>query len=297
MFSQIGSKPKDYEKAMISWRRDNASGDAPRAMIFRYPGPQDDMRKIQYIAVKDYERAVYYHKGVCEGALEGGIYKVEPQARTKATEVVWVDMGLVPISWGVPQHEGVRTSDGIQVGMHGELKIKVRDPVLFLKAVVAAYPRYSDEDAKTWIKATLHTSLRDITKQYPLMGLEGEDREKWVTRVSGKVGEDFADLGLELVHFDLIKVLPPPGAEGILGLQGKKTQAMIKGNEQEVSKGERERQLLVDRIEELKSRLKPLEDAFLDGSTTEVDYTTQKQRVLDLIKEKEGELAQLTNKI
>ena len=102
---------KDSDPDIVSWQRDRASGRDAEIM-FIYPKSSDNIKKVRYFAVKDYERALYYPQGESAGEFSGGIYEIEKDAHVKGTEIIWFDISINEIQWGFPAANGIPTMDG-----------------------------------------------------------------------------------------------------------------------------------------------------------------------------------------
>lgn len=202
---------KDVDPDIVSWCRDCAP-DMDAEIMHIYPKSTDNIKKVRYFAVKDYERALYYPQGEFVGELGGGIYEIEKEAQIKGTEIIWFDTSINEISWGFPATNGIPTMDGLMVGLFGDIKLRVSNVRTFYQDVVGGGNEWNLQDLKDWIKNLLQTSLRDIFKKYEINQILREDRERVIYQVTAKVTEEFSQYGLDLVSFNVLGIKTPDGA-------------------------------------------------------------------------------------
>ena len=179
------TKNPTQNSTTIEWIRDH-SKETPLSLINRFPQKGDKISKIKAFAVKEHERAILLKNGEFVSELESGTYQLDKNSRKAGTEIIWIDTTLHNIPWGIPQINGIATKDGFTIGMFGELKIHIVKPLSFYKYVVGGVTTWNLSDLKNWIKGLLHTSLRDIFKDYNLIGILKENREIVINKVTGK---------------------------------------------------------------------------------------------------------------
>jgi membrane protease subunit (stomatin/prohibitin family) len=277
MFREIKEKEKkikDDDPEIISWQR-KASKENDQKLVKIFPQPGETIKEKKYFAVKDYEKALFYNKGVLVGVLGGGVYEIEKQARIKGTEIVWVDTSLVELPWGIPKKTGIPTKEGCLVGIHGDLKLKVSEAKAFYTNVVAGKKEWNSEDLKAWIQSLLLTSLRDIFKLYSVNCILMDDREKVIAEITAKVTEEFLTYGLDLEAFNIIGLKAPEDIENI--------------NEDVVH----QRKMLNDRIKELKLKRMKLQDDLLNNKTSQLDYDIKFKQISEFIDNAQDELKKL----
>jgi len=213
MYREIKDKiVKDIDPEIIAWNREEIKG-GNQPLIYSYPQPEDNIKNKKFFAVKDYERAIFYNKGELVGVLGGGVYELEKKAKIKGTEIVWIDASIISIQWGVPQTSGIPTKDGRLIGLHGDLKLKINDVKIFYNDIAAGKKEWTVIDLKDWIMSLLHTSLRDIFKNYKAKEVLLEERERIITRITSKITDEFLRYGLNLESFNLIGLKLPEGTE------------------------------------------------------------------------------------
>jgi len=282
MFREIKHKKfKDSDPQIIAWQReDRGALDTPLMYIFPQRG--DNIKEKKFFAVKDYEKAIFYNKGALVAVLGGGIYELDKNARIKGTEIVWIDTSMNEIPWGIPQSEGIPTKDGYIIGLYGDLKLKISDPKIFYNDVVAGTKIWSVHDLKKWIISLLHTSLRDIFKNYNAKSIILEDRDRVINLITSKVTEEFLRYGLELETFNVIGIKAPDDAE-----------KLFKEDKERIEYFAKQKKDLQKRIEELKNELKEQQDLLLKDKITQEEYEKKKNQIQMFIEETQEELKKI----
>ena len=211
----------DYNPEIIAWQRGYAdSKNAP--LLYIFPQPGDNIKEKRFFAVKDYEKALFYNKGELLGVLGGGVYELEKKAKIKGTEIVWINTSFIDIQWGIPQSNGIPTKDGIFIGLHGDLRLKINDVKLFYNDVVAGKGTWGVQNLKEWIMSLLNSSLRDIFKNHQAKQVVLEERERVINLITSKVSEEFMRYGLELETLNIIGVKAPEGTEKLFEVEREK---------------------------------------------------------------------------
>ncbi len=297
MFRKVENKKiPDYDPEIIAWQRKDGK-DLDAQLIFLFPKEGDNIKKKKYFAVKDYEKALFYNKGVLVDVLGGGIYELGKDARIKGTEIVWIDTSIVEFPWGVPKNNGIPCKDGLTVGLHGDLKLKVSDVKAFYNKLVAGKGEWTTLDLKNWIKSLLHTSLRDIFKNYEVKQILLEDRERVLNLVISKVTEEFLKFGLELETFNLLGIKYPDELRSIIEQDVTKTKLISKIGKESVNGLIEQKKNIENRINELKEKLQEEQNKLLDAKINQEYYEKKKEQIEDFIKEYQEELKKISEKI
>lgn len=252
MFQEVKDKKiKDYNPETIAWQREGKD-DLTTPLMHIYPQPGDKIQNKKYFVVKDYEKALFYNKGVLIDVAGGGIYEIDKNARTKGTEIVWIDTSFLDIPWGIPITNGIPTKDGAKIGLHGDLRLRINDAKSFYQRVVAGKKLWTRQDIKDWIMSLLQTSLRDIFKTYSANSILYEDRERVILQTTAKVTDEFIQYGLELTTFNIKDLKIPEKFK---------------------------------RIEDLNIKKKNFQDDLLDGKITQEEYNEKAKMIERFIKE------------
>jgi regulator of protease activity HflC (stomatin/prohibitin superfamily) len=222
MYKEIkGKKDIDYNPEIIAWQRGDAELKNP-PLLYVFPQPGDNIKEKKFFAVKDYEKVLFYDKGELLDTLGGGVYELEKKAKIKGTEIVWIDTSFIDIPWGIPQSSGIPTKDGIFIGLHGDLRIRINDVKIFYNDVVAGKRDWRVQNLKEWIMSLLSTSLRDMFKNHQAKQIILEERERIINLITAKVSEELMKYGLELETLNIIGVKAPEGTEKLFEVEREK---------------------------------------------------------------------------
>ena len=219
MYREIDvQKYKLHKSDMISWKRED-NGGALNEILYVYPQPGDNIKKKKYFIVKDYEKVLFYNKAELVDILSGGVYELNKKDKMKGLELVWVDTSFIKIQWGIAQTEGIPTKDGVLIGLHGDLNLRITIPKTFYNDVVAGRKVWIVEDLKNWIKSLMHTSLRDLFKNYNAKEVLLEDRERIINHITSKMTEELLRYGLELESFNILGIKAPESMNKLFGVE------------------------------------------------------------------------------
>jgi len=296
-FKEIkGKKFKDDDPEIIAWQRADRS-KLDTSLLYSFPQMGDKIKDKKYFAVKDYERALFYNQGALVDVLRGGIYELDKKARIKGTEIVWIDTSLIEIPWGIPKKHGLPTKDGVTIGLFGDLKLKISDVKTFYNDIVAGKREWVVQELKNWIMSLLHTSLRDIFKNYNVKQVILEDRERVINLITSKITEEFLRYGLELETFNIIGIKTPEDIQEVLDQDKNKMKVMSqvsRGNLEDLILQKEELQL---RMKELKNKKNELQDNLLKDEINSEEYGKKKKQIDFFIEETEQELNKIDNQL
>ena len=258
-----------------------------------FPQPGDNIKNKKYFVVKDYEKGLFYNKGELIDVLSGGIYELEKKSRIKGTEIVWIDISFLTIPWGVPMKDGIPTKDGFVVGLHGDLKLRINNAKIFYNDIVAGKKEWIVQDLKDWIMTLLHTSLRDIFKNYFMNSIVLEERERVINRVTAKVSDEFMRYGLELETFNVIGLKTPSDVEDVLEQDKHKTKIIVQANRRSFESLIQQKEQFQARIKELNNSIKELQNMLLNDEIDQQEYDKKKQQTQLFIEEAQNELKKI----
>lgn len=297
MFKKVKKeKSEDYDPEIIAWQRED-KGELNTPLLYSFPKPGDNIKNKKYFAVKSYEKVLFYNKGNLVDIIGGGIYELAKNARIKGTEIVWVDISFIEIPWGIPKSEGIPTKDGLTVGLHGDLKLRIEDVKTFYNDIVAGKKEWTVLDLKNWIKSLLHTSLRDIFKKYNAKQIILEEQERVINLVISKVTEEFLRYGLELETFNVIGIKYPEELQPILEQEKEKIKIIGKLGKYGLDNLIKQKNDLQARIKELNEKLKEQQDLLLNGKINQDEYEKKKRQIQMFIDETQKELEKINETI
>ena len=248
MYQKVKDKRfKDYDPQIIAWQRESHE-ELLTPIMKTFPELGDNIKKIKYFAVKDYEKVLLFDKGMLVDVLNGGVYLLSKKAKLKGTEIVWIDSSILKINWSIPKRKDVYTNEGFQIGLNGDLNLRINDAKIFYKDIVAGKKVWVVQNLKEWIDTLLLTSLRDIIKSYSLEQLKLEDRERIISKITAKVAEEFSGYGLSLETFNVIGLEAP---EGYVNLEPIKSITRAKDDKEDFDQLIIKKQKFNERIKEL----------------------------------------------
>ena len=141
--------------------------DRNPSLIWRLPdkeSPKKDERKMKDldgIMIRNNEVAIY-RAGANEQPLIPGVWKIERKARERrGAELVFVQYSTFAIKWGIPRNSGPMTKDGIQIGLSGEVRVRVSNAIKFVNEIVKNRDEMTADDVKKWIFGDVIAILRD----------------------------------------------------------------------------------------------------------------------------------------
>ncbi|UCC20995.1 MAG: SPFH domain-containing protein [Promethearchaeota archaeon] len=296
-FKEIKDKKfKDEDPEIISWQREDR-GTLGTPLLYIFPKPGDSIKDKKYFAVKDYEKALFYNQGGLIGVIGGGVYELDKKAKIKGTEIVWVDTSIIEIPWGIPKKNGIPTKDGATIGLFGDLKLRINDVKIFYNDIVAGKKEWVSQDLKNWIISLLHTSLRDIFKNYKVKQVILEDRERVINLITSKITEELIKYGLELETFNIIGMKSPEDLQEVLDEEKEKTKTisqLSRGNLEELVYQKEELQI---RIKELKDKRNELQDKLLNDEITSEEFGKKKRQIEIFLEEAESEIKEIEKSI
>ena len=233
---------------------------------------------------------LFLNKGTLISVLNGGIYILDKKARIKGTEIIWFDTSMLEIPWKIL--DGIFTTEGFEIGMEGDLKLRINDVKTFNYEVIAGKKYWMIQDLKKWIESLLLTSLRDIIKSYSFEQIKLEDREKIVYKLREKVAEEFTSYGLILDTFNIIKLVEP---ESYVKLGPIKSILKTKNDKEEFELLILRKKNLKRRINELNRVIKDFEDNLLFDEISEHKFEEKIQQAKNFIAETEIELERIVH--
>jgi membrane protease subunit (stomatin/prohibitin family) len=285
MYKKIEDRQfKDRDPEVIAWQKD-ARGELDSPLLYSFPQPGSNIKKVRYFAVRDYEKVLFYNKGTLIGDISSGIYELSKDARIKGTQIVWIHIAKIQIPWGIPIRNGIPTKEGYEVGCHGNIEVRISDPETFYNTIVAGKKEWIVQDLKNWIMSLLHSSLRDIFKNYNLKQIKLEDRERVINLVKSKVAEEFSEYGLQLDSFNIIKIIVPENLQEVVDHDTDKALIVTQTKKDDLDDLISQKQNFQERINELNERINTLQDDLLDGQLSQEEFDNKKQQTHKFISE------------
>jgi len=136
--------------------------------------------------------------------------------------------------------------------LFGDLKLKINDVKIFYNDIVAGKKEWVIQDLKDWIMSLLHTSLRDIFKNYNVKQVILEDRERVINLITSKITEEFLRYGLELETFNIIGIKTPEDIQEVIDQDKNKLKTISKVSRENLDGLVQQKDEISNRIKELK---------------------------------------------
>lgn len=160
---------------------------------------KEETPKISGVAVREYESALILKEGRLYAEVASGRDYIIREPFIGRTEVVFVDLRQFKTRWGVG---GIIAQDGLTIGAHGVVYLKVSNPSIFVINVVAGSERYSTKEVEDWISETVRGILRAELARYEVLELTTK-REEFITLARVKLDELFGEWGLEFRSLEI----------------------------------------------------------------------------------------------
>jgi len=288
---------KDQADNTLIWERNYEKDAADRDMIYRFPNPTyPNFEGVDNIGVRDYEVAMYYQNGSYVGQLNGGLYKIENDAKTKATEVVWFDPGVVKLTWGISYFGGMAptTSDGFSLGGSGDISIQIDDPQALITNVITGKPDFTSKDFNELLESIIITSFRDVVNTYDLRSFLISDRDSFNRRMKTVVTDQFKRYGIRIDSVQVLNVAHPkedlPKVNELKSLASDMAIRDVKSLKDELETKETQLKKLINGIEELEMN-------FALGEIDDEEYNKRSPMLIKLRDQRKLEVEKLKNQL
>lgn len=276
----------------IEWNRENEDNEMNQSLIYRFPNSNQTLANTKNYTVKEHERAILLRNGEFISEMESGTYELDKISRRPGTEIVWIDITMHTIPWGIPQITGIRTKDGFLIGLFGDLKLHVLKPTSFYRYVIGGNIQWKKNNLKKWIKSLITTSLRDILRNYNLNAILSDKREALFNKVSSKIFEEFYLYGLSLDSFNILGFKAPESAAEILESNTFTSILQNQIHKQKKIKEVEEHTVILNRISSLKDRKRNLQDQLIENQITKEEFKEKNQMLTLFLEQAEVELQQ-----
>ena len=169
-----------------------------------------ELKKFNQILVKSTEQAVVYENEQIVRTLTNGIYDLDKKGGAENLKVVYLTKQDFDIKWGIPQQQGVLTSDNVKVGTSGTLSLSISAPEVFSLNIVKETTIVESIEVKRKINDILRGILRETVSQYTIEEIQKVGHEELEILVIPSVIEELAKMGLISEGFVLTGLGIPP---------------------------------------------------------------------------------------
>lgn len=160
---------------------------------------KEETSMISGIAVREYESAIILKEGRLYAEVASGRDYIIREPFVGRTEVIFVDLRQFKTRWGVG---GIIARDGLTIGAHGVVYLRVSKPSTFIINVVAGNERYTTKEVEDWISETVRGIMRSELARYEVLELTTK-REEFITLARVKLDELFSQWGLEFLSLEI----------------------------------------------------------------------------------------------
>lgn len=228
---------------VIEWRDFD-----PRVVVRRFPehGPADIKFGTQLI-VRPNQTAVFFRGGEVLDTFGAGTHTLETanmplltQAIKHVTgghnifsaEVFFVNQMVIDgLKWGTPEPLSLKDEElgWVQVRAHGEFKIRVTDPKVFINEVVGGRQMFSGQEVRNFLISAVKQRITDlVATTFKSFGTILANTDEISSAMKIKLREDFGKYGIELQDFFITMSVPEEIQEamkvrarmGVMGAQG-----------------------------------------------------------------------------
>jgi membrane protease subunit (stomatin/prohibitin family) len=220
--------------------------DTPDTMVWRFPRYENEIKNGAKLIVRESQVAAFVREGQLADMFNPGTYTLEtrnlPILSTLAgwkygfnspfkAECYFVSTKVFTgHKWGTKNPIMLRDPEfgPVRLRAFGTFAVKVSDPPTFIKQVVGTNSRFSVEDINQQLRDMMVARFADVLGQskIPVLDMAGNQDElgKYVT---GRIHDDFAPYGLQVVSLMVENISLPPEVEQAMD---KRTSMGVIGN-------------------------------------------------------------------
>jgi membrane protease subunit (stomatin/prohibitin family) len=229
--------------SVIEWRDFD-----PRVVVKRFPedGPADIKFGTQLI-VRPNQTAVFMRGGQVLDTFGAGTHTLETANLPLMTdaikhvtgghnifsaEVFFVNQMVIDgLKWGTPEPLSLKDDElgWVQVRAHGEFKVRITDPKVFVNEVVGGRRMFSGQEVRNFLISAVKQKITDlVATTFKSFGTILANTDELASAMKLKLREDFGKYGIELQDFFITMSVPEEIQEamkirarmGVMGAQG-----------------------------------------------------------------------------
>lgn len=215
---------------IIEW-----TDDSRNTMIWRFPRYQQEIKYGAQLTVRESQVAVFVNEGQIADVFQPGRYTLETQNMPILTtlkgwkygfdspfkaEVYFVNTrNFVDQKWGTKNPIMLRDQEfgPIRLRAFGTFALKVDDAGKFIKEIAGTDGHFTTEEVAEQLRNLILTRFTDAIGESKLPALDLAANYDELSRIiTGKIGTEFSDYGLELTKFLVENISLPPEVEQAL---------------------------------------------------------------------------------
>lgn len=204
-------------------------------IVWKFPRYQDEIKMNAKLTVRESQVAVFMNEGQIADVFEPGMYTLTTQNMPILTTLKgWkygfdspfkVDVFFVSTrqfvnqKWGTKNPIMLRDAEfgPVRLRAFGNYAFRVEDAAIFLKEVSATNPSFTVEDINEQLRNLAVTRGMDAIAESKIPVLDiAANYDEVSTIITGKIQEEFKELGLNLTKFLIENVSLPPEVEAAL---------------------------------------------------------------------------------
>lgn len=204
-------------------------------MLYRFPVHDQEIKNGAKLTVRESQAAVFVFQGQVADVFPPGLYTIEggnTPILTKLgawkygftspfkSEVYFVNTKqFTDLKWGTPNPVMMRDADFgmVRLRAFGIYSMRVGDPRAFLKEITGTNGRFETEDIEGQLRRMLVSGFSDTLAQSKIAALDLASNYDELGQLGrGKMNEEFAAFGLELVKFVVENISLPPEVEAAM---------------------------------------------------------------------------------
>ena len=221
--------------------------NSKNTLVYKVDCKDNHINRGSVLTVRDSQVAIFANKGKMADVFLPGYYKLDTNSIPIITKLLSWKYGFeTPFKsdvyfvstrqftnekWGTTQAITFRDKDfgAIQVRGFGTYSFKVDDAFVFMQEISGTGSSFKTEDITSWIRSIIVRSMTDAMAEskVPFLDLAANINELGKI-VEKEVVDDFKEIGLKLVKFNIENLSLPPALEE--ALQKSTSMNMMRGN-------------------------------------------------------------------
>ena len=228
---------------VIEWRDFD-----PRVVVRRFPEQGlADIKMGSQLIVRPNQTAVFFRGGEVLDTFGAGTHTLETANlplvskaikhvagghNIVSAEVFFVNQMVIDgLKWGTPEPLSLKDEElgWVQVRAHGEFKIRVVDPKVFINEVVGGRQMYTGQEVRNFLISAVKQRITDlVATTFKSFGTILANTDEISSAMKLKLRDDFGKYGIELQDFFITMSVPEEIQEamkirarmGVMGAQG-----------------------------------------------------------------------------
>ncbi|MHA1303066.1 MAG: SPFH domain-containing protein [Candidatus Heimdallarchaeaceae archaeon] len=169
-----------------------------------------NLKKMRQILVKNTEKALVYNKEAVVQELSNGLYEIERKQGAEDHKIVFLLNSAFELKWGIPQMQGVLTSDNVKVGASGTISLSIATSEVFALNVLKNEHNLTIKQIKPEVNRIIKSAMREVVPQYSIEELQKLSKDELLMLLEPSIVDSLQKMGLKSQDFDLSGLGIPP---------------------------------------------------------------------------------------